>query len=56
MSGKAQSWRKSVLTLQFYLMPVKSTVKFLLTNMVSQEAGKVLLPISVIQIRVFTSM
>ena len=39
----------------FELMPVKSTVKFLLTNMVLKEAGKVILPISVIQIRVFTS-
>ena len=50
MSGKAQSWRKSVLTLQLYLMLVKLTVKFILTNMVLKEAGKVILPIFIIQV------
>ena len=56
VSGKAQSWRKSVLTLQLYLMLVKSTMKFLLTNMVLKEAGEVFLPIFVIHVRIFTPM
>ena len=56
ISEKAQSWRKSVFTLQLYFMPVKSTAKFVLTNMVLKEVGTVILPIFVIQIRVLTSM
>ena len=55
-SGKAQSWRKSVLTLRLYLMLVKSTMKFLLTNMVLKEAGKIILTIFVIQVHMFTSI
>ena len=55
MSGKALIWRKSVLTLQLYLMLVKSTVKFILTNMVLKEA-EVILPIFVIQVCISTSM
>ena len=45
-------WRKSLLTLQLYLMLVKSTVKFILTNMILKEAGKVILPIFVIQVHI----
>ena len=52
MSGKAQSWRKSVLTLKLYLIIVKSIVKFLMTNTVLKEAGKVVLPIFVNQFRI----
>ena len=53
MSGKARSWRKSVLTLNHYLMIMKSIVKFLWTNTALKEAGKVVLPIFVNQIRIY---
>ena len=47
---------KSVLTLRLYLMLVQSTVKFLLTNMVLKEAGKIILTIFVILVHMLTSI